>query len=76
MVLDNPAIPESEVAKIRQGMAAVHPLNRMGEPIEVANLILYLASNESSFTSGSEHVIDGGLLATGGYAQHPFAGKM
>jgi 3alpha(or 20beta)-hydroxysteroid dehydrogenase len=39
------------------------PLGRLGEPIEVANLIVYLASDESSFTTGAEHVIDGGTTA-------------
>jgi 3alpha(or 20beta)-hydroxysteroid dehydrogenase len=39
------------------------PLERLGEPVEVANLIVYLASDESSFTTGAEHVIDGGTTA-------------
>src|SRR5712672_1298490 len=39
------------------------PLGRIGEPVEVANLIVYLASDESSFTTGAEHVIDGGTIA-------------
>ena len=39
------------------------PLGRLGEPVEVANLIVYLASDESSFTTGAEHVVDGGTTA-------------
>jgi NAD(P)-dependent dehydrogenase (short-subunit alcohol dehydrogenase family) len=39
------------------------PLKRGGEPIEVAYGVLYLASNESSFVTGTELVIDGGYLA-------------
>jgi 3alpha(or 20beta)-hydroxysteroid dehydrogenase len=39
------------------------PLRRYAEPEEVSNLMLFLASDESSFISGSEHVIDGGMLA-------------
>jgi 3alpha(or 20beta)-hydroxysteroid dehydrogenase len=39
------------------------PLGRLGEPTEVADLIVYLASDESSFTTGAEHVIDGGTTA-------------
>jgi len=39
------------------------PLGRLGEPVEVANLIVYLASDESSFITGAEHVIDGGTTA-------------
>lgn len=39
------------------------PLNRMAEPSEVSNLALFLASDESSFITGMEHVIDGGMTA-------------
>jgi len=39
------------------------PLGRMAETSEVANLALFLASDESSFITGMEHVIDGGMTA-------------
>ena len=39
------------------------PLGRMGQPEVIANGILYLASDESSFVTGSELVIDGGMTA-------------
>lgn len=39
------------------------PLNRMAEPVEVSQLALFLASEESSFITGMEHVIDGGMTA-------------
>lgn len=39
------------------------PLGRYADPEEVANLMVFLASDESSFISGAEHVIDGGMLA-------------
>jgi 3(or 17)beta-hydroxysteroid dehydrogenase len=39
------------------------PLGRMGTPEEVAALVLYLASDESAYTTGAEFVIDGGILA-------------
>ncbi len=38
-------------------------LKHMGKPIDVANLALFLASDESSFMTGSEIIIDGGILA-------------
>ena len=41
----------------------VVPLQRIAEPIEVAYGALYLASDESSYVTGSELVIDGGLTA-------------
>lgn len=39
------------------------PLRRLADPIEVSYLVLYLASDESAFCTGSEFVIDGGILA-------------
>lgn len=39
------------------------PLGRMAEPIEVAQLAVFLASDESAFITGTEHVIDGGVSA-------------
>ena len=50
-------------ARVREGLAAAAPLGRMGEAEEVAAAILYLASDESSFTTGAEIVVDGGLTA-------------
>jgi len=39
------------------------PMKRAGHPIEVANGCLFLASDESSYMTGAELVIDGGYLA-------------
>ena len=39
------------------------PLRRLGEPADVAHLVVYLASDESTFVTGAELVIDGGLSA-------------
>ena len=39
------------------------PLGRIGKPEEVANAILFLASDEASFINGAELVIDGGYSA-------------
>ncbi len=39
------------------------PLKRIAEPSEVSNLVVFLASDESSFISGMEHVIDGAMTA-------------
>ena len=39
------------------------PLGRHGQPYEIARLVAYLLSDESEFTTGTEHVIDGGMTA-------------
>ena len=51
-------IPDKHVENI-----ARVPMGRFGEPEEVANVILFLASDESSFVTGAELVVDGGITA-------------
>ena len=43
--------------------AALHPLGHFGEPIDIANAVLFLASDESRFMTGAEMVVDGGYTA-------------
>lgn len=47
----------------RHALASLHPLGHIGEPDDVAYGVLYLASDESKFVTGSELVIDGGYTA-------------
>jgi len=47
-----------------EGILARIPLHRVGKPEEVSNLVLFLASDASSYMTGSTVVIDGGWLAT------------
>jgi NAD(P)-dependent dehydrogenase (short-subunit alcohol dehydrogenase family) len=49
--------------EIREARVAATPMGRMGVPEDIATGILYLASDESSFVTGSELVIDGGMTA-------------
>lgn len=49
--------------KMMEGILARVPLQRMGQPEEVSNLVLFLASDTSSYMTGSTVVIDGGWLA-------------
>jgi len=46
-----------------QALAALHPMNRLGEPNEVAELVLFLASDRASFITGGYYNVDGGYLA-------------
>ncbi|MDU0201126.1 SDR family NAD(P)-dependent oxidoreductase [Paenibacillus sp. MAH-36] len=49
-----------ETAKLEGAQARTIPLNRMGDPEEIANAVLFLASDESSFVQGAEITVDGG----------------
>ncbi len=46
--------------KLNETLHEMIPLGRLGQPREIANMALYLASDESSFSTGSEFVVDGG----------------
>jgi len=50
-------------AKLAANYTSASPLGRLAQPIEVARTILFLASDESAFTTGAELVVDGGLTA-------------
>ncbi len=52
-----------EADDTRAGIAGLHPLGRMGEPDEIAAAILFLATDEASFMTGSEVTVDGGYTA-------------
>jgi 3(or 17)beta-hydroxysteroid dehydrogenase len=55
-----PLLKNEEMAAI---INSLHPVGHLGEPEDVAYAVLYLASDESKFTTGSELVIDGGYTA-------------
>ena len=57
-LLDNNLSPEQ-----LSGIAALHPMQRLGTAMEVAELVLWLASEKSSFVTGSYYNVDGGYLA-------------
>jgi NAD(P)-dependent dehydrogenase (short-subunit alcohol dehydrogenase family) len=50
-------------AEAKQGMIAAHPIGRLGKPEEIANAVLWLASEESSFVIGHSLLLDGGYTA-------------
>jgi NAD(P)-dependent dehydrogenase (short-subunit alcohol dehydrogenase family) len=60
MVAENIGADSEGLERIRSGFAAGIPLGRYGEPIEVARMMLFLASDESSFCTGGVYMVDGG----------------
>ncbi len=58
--LDGRIAAQGDVEKVRKEFIARQPMGRLGRAEEVAALAVYLASDESSFTTGQTHVIDGG----------------
>lgn len=54
---------QGDPAAARKALESLHPIGHLGEPDDVAYAVLYLASDESKFATGSELVIDGGFTA-------------
>lgn len=48
---------------VRRALIAMHPIGRLGEPEEVAELVIWLSSDKASFVTGSYYPVDGGYLA-------------
>lgn len=61
-LIDTPMIQIPESLEIVRAAAAATPLGRVAQPEEVSNLVVFLASGESSFITGAAHVVDGGFL--------------
>jgi 2-keto-3-deoxy-L-fuconate dehydrogenase len=59
--LDDRIAAQGGTAEARQAFVARQPLGRLGTAEEIAALAVYLASDESSFTTGATHLIDGGF---------------
>jgi NAD(P)-dependent dehydrogenase (short-subunit alcohol dehydrogenase family) len=55
-------IRKEDIDESMEELAKQYPLGRIGETEDMANAILYLASDESSFVTGINLVIDGGAL--------------
>ncbi|AKA34248.1 SDR family NAD(P)-dependent oxidoreductase [Flagellimonas lutaonensis] len=56
-------ISPDDPLQAQQGFEAIVPFGRYAEASEIADLVIFLASDESKYITGSTHVIDGGLMA-------------
>ena len=61
--IQTPLLDKNLNAEQLKGIAAMHPMQRLGTAQEVAELVLWLASDKSSFVTGSYYNVDGGYLA-------------
>ncbi len=59
--LDQRIAAQGDIEKVRSEFVARQPMGRIGRPEEIAALAVYLASDESSYTTGQIHIIDGGF---------------
>jgi NAD(P)-dependent dehydrogenase (short-subunit alcohol dehydrogenase family) len=58
----NPGMGPEEVEKLKEMMIRNIPMHRMGESDEVAKAVLFLASDDASFITGEDILVDGGLI--------------
>ncbi|AQS53965.1 3-alpha-(or 20-beta)-hydroxysteroid dehydrogenase [Jeotgalibaca dankookensis] len=62
-VIATPMVVQEDTKAAVEAFSKQIPLKRVAEPKEVSNMVLFLASDESSYSTGSEFVIDGGITA-------------
>lgn len=65
--IDTPGISglaqtEEQIQQIKAGLVSQVPLGRMGQPDEIAKVVVFLASEDSSFVAGVELFADGGMV--------------
>ena len=68
MVRDLAANEGANLDDIKGRYALTHPIGRIGNPVEIANVILFLASDKASFMTGEYICVDGGYNAVGSSA--------
>ncbi|HJE19118.1 MAG TPA: glucose 1-dehydrogenase [Aliicoccus persicus] len=62
-VINTPMVQNSEAFDQIQAMVGMIPMKRMAEPSEISQLVLFLASDDSSYSTGSEFISDGGITS-------------
>ena len=62
-VIATPMVVQEDTKAAVEAFSQHIPLKRVAQPEEVSNMVLFLASDEASYSTGSEFIIDGGLTA-------------
>ncbi len=60
--INTPMIENNLTLEMRTGLVSMHPIGRLGEPDEVAEMIVWLGSDKASFVTGAYFAVDGGYL--------------
>jgi len=61
--INTPLLEDNMTEDVRTQISSLHPIGRMGEAKEVAELVLWLSSDKASFATGAYYPVDGGYLA-------------
>jgi len=61
--IETPLLSANLSPEVMEGLAALHPMDRIGKPAEVSGLTCFLLSDRASFITGSYHLVDGGYTA-------------
>ncbi|HPS57526.1 MAG TPA: SDR family oxidoreductase [Spirochaetota bacterium] len=61
--IDTPLISQWTDTELKSTLEAMHPIGRLGQPKEIAEVACFLLSDKASFMSGSQVVVDGGFLS-------------
>jgi NAD(P)-dependent dehydrogenase (short-subunit alcohol dehydrogenase family) len=71
LAVGRPDADETQIDEMRTAGAAAQVLGRIGEPLDIANMALFLASDDSRWITGQEFVVDGGFEAGPPWSRWP-----